>query len=416
MSVALLTTSPRRTWSLRTSFWVVVAAQVLLLAGSNFPTPLFPVYERTYGFSSGMVTLLFAVYVLAVIPSMLTLGRLADRIGRRPTLVAGIAISAASSLAFAFAGGIAWLFAGEIIYGVAAGLVMSCAPVAIRELHPKGSAAGGSLAATLAFPVGLTLGPLVSGVLATVTPWPTVAPYALDVALAGALVLALLRIPETRPDVPRPARRPPVLHVPAEIRGTFLATTLAGATPWMATGWVFGLSPSFLHEELGVHITQPVVAGLFAALMVASNGAAQLGFRRHHHLVGALRAALVVMVVGIGAIAASTLVGALPLALAGAVLAGGGAGVVQLSTMASVQAMAPDHARGGVNSAFLTAGYVGLSVPVVLAGVTADRLGLGHVTGWYLVGLAVLVGGALLASRRPTERAVVDDRCELAAA
>lgn len=73
----------RRTWSLRTSFWLVVGAQTLLLAASNFPTPLFPLYERQYGFSSGMVTVLFAVYVVALIPSMLTIGRLADRIGRR---------------------------------------------------------------------------------------------------------------------------------------------------------------------------------------------------------------------------------------------------------------------------------------------------------------------------------------------
>ena len=41
------------TWSLRTSFWLVVAAQVLLFAGSNLPTPLFPFYEQRYGFGSG---------------------------------------------------------------------------------------------------------------------------------------------------------------------------------------------------------------------------------------------------------------------------------------------------------------------------------------------------------------------------
>ena len=34
----------RRTWSLRTSFLVVAATQTLLLAASNFPTPLFPMY------------------------------------------------------------------------------------------------------------------------------------------------------------------------------------------------------------------------------------------------------------------------------------------------------------------------------------------------------------------------------------
>ena len=31
-------------WSRRTSFWLVVATQVLVLAASNFPTPLFPIY------------------------------------------------------------------------------------------------------------------------------------------------------------------------------------------------------------------------------------------------------------------------------------------------------------------------------------------------------------------------------------
>src|ERR1700712_3355474 len=108
--------APRRTWSRRTSFWLVVAAQTLLVAASNFPTPLFPIYERRYGFSSGVVTLLFGAYVLALIPSLLTLGRLADRIGRRPSLVAGMAVTVVSSAAFAGARGVGWLFAGEIIY------------------------------------------------------------------------------------------------------------------------------------------------------------------------------------------------------------------------------------------------------------------------------------------------------------
>ncbi len=64
----LAPSAPRRTWSLRTSFWLVVGAQVLLFAGSNFPTPLFPIYEQRYGFGSGVVTLLFGVYVVALDP------------------------------------------------------------------------------------------------------------------------------------------------------------------------------------------------------------------------------------------------------------------------------------------------------------------------------------------------------------
>jgi hypothetical protein len=51
----------------------------------------------------------------------------------------------------------------------------------------------------VAVAAGLTLGPLVSSVVATVSPSPTVAPFPLDIVLAVALALALLGIPETRP-------------------------------------------------------------------------------------------------------------------------------------------------------------------------------------------------------------------------
>jgi len=382
-----------------TSFWVVVFTQGLLLAASNFPTPLFPHYERQYGFSSGMVTALFAVYVVALVPSLLTLGRFTDRIGRRPSLVAGIAISAVSSLAFAAARNVGWLFAGEIIYGIAGGLVMSSASVAIRELHPRQSVAGGALAATVAAAAGLTLGPLVSGTLATVTPWPTVAPYVLDIVLAVVLVAALLRIPETRPNHPVTARRAPAFHVPREIRPPFIATVLAGAAGWMFTGWVLGLSPSFLHEELNVQVTQPVVLGLFAALVLVCNGTAQLTFRRFNTAVS-LRAGLLTMLSGMAIIAGSARVESLAVALVGAVIAGAGAGVVQMNTMGTLLHIAPAHARGGVTSAFLTICYVAMSLPVLVAGFSADGVGLGVVTGWYLVALALVVVTAVVVSLR----------------
>src|SRR5262249_20400716 len=157
---------PRHQISLRTSFALVVAAQVLLFAGSNLPTPLFPMYEQRYGFGSGVVTLLFGSYVGVLIPALVLLGPLADRVGRRPLLAIGIALPAVSSAVFAVAAGVAWLFGGEVIYGIGSALVMSCVSVAIRELHPKRNVAAASVAASVAMAAGLTLGPLVSGILA----------------------------------------------------------------------------------------------------------------------------------------------------------------------------------------------------------------------------------------------------------
>src|SRR6516225_8913952 len=182
--LTLTATRPVPAWSLRTGFALVVAAQILLFAGSNLPTPLFPIYAQQYGFGSATVTLLFGSYVAVLIPALLFVGTMSDRIGRRPLLVSGIAITVVSSIAFAAARSVGWLFAGEMIYGIGAALVMSCVSVAIRELHPRAHVASAALAASVAMAVGLTLGPLISGLLASATPWPTTAPYVLDIVLA----------------------------------------------------------------------------------------------------------------------------------------------------------------------------------------------------------------------------------------
>ncbi len=272
---------------------------------------------------------------------------------------------------------------------------------------PSPAHRGGALAASVAAAAGLLLGPLVSGFLASFTPWPTVSPFALDIVLASLLALALVRIPETRPTKRDESPRTPIIHVPADIRTTFFATALAGASGFMVVGWIFGLSPSYLHEELHVHITQPVVAGLFAALAAATNGAIQLVLRRHHSAT-AMRTALIGVVTGMALMAASTLVNSLPLAIVGAVVSGAGAGISQMNAMATIQRIAPIHARGGVTSAYFTICYLAMSVPVIIAGEAADRFGLGIVTGWFLVGVITLVGAALVLAPRLVETPAED--------
>ena len=405
----------RRMWSRRTSFWLAIATQVLVLAASNFPTPLFPIYAERYHFGAATVTLLFSVYVAALIPAMLTLGRITDRVGRRPALVAGMAITAVSSVAFAAARSVGWLFAGEIIYGIAAGLVMSATTVTIRELHPKQHAGSGALAAMAAVAAGLALGPLVSGALATVTSSPTVAPFLLDIVLAVALALSLLRIPETRPAIAAGQVRPPVLHVPQSIRRTWRATTLASASGWMFMGWILGLSPSFLHEQLGIQISRPIIAGLFAGAVVFTNGLTQILLRHHHEQGGLLRVGIALIPIGLAVFALSPRVGGLAAALVGGMIGGVGGGIVQPNTMATIQAIAPDHARGGLTSAYLSVSYLAMSVPVVIAGLAASVIGLDLATiaTAYLGATAIVAAAAIAASLATRQPEPVKDVFEI---
>src|SRR6478736_3898180 len=64
------------------AFWLVAFAFTVLLLGTTLPTPLYVVYQARWGFSSGMLTLIFAIYSAGVLTALLVCGRLSDEIGR----------------------------------------------------------------------------------------------------------------------------------------------------------------------------------------------------------------------------------------------------------------------------------------------------------------------------------------------
>src|ERR1700689_5143958 len=101
--------STRRTLPTAASFWLVGGMTTVLLAASSVPSPLNPVYQAGFGFSALTLTAIFAVYVLALLISLLTVGRLSEVIGRRPVLAAGLIVEAASMTLFFAATGVAWL-------------------------------------------------------------------------------------------------------------------------------------------------------------------------------------------------------------------------------------------------------------------------------------------------------------------
>src|SRR5581483_4973611 len=70
--------------------WLTAYAFAGVLVGTTLPTPLYPFYERQWGVSALVITVIFAVYAVGVIAALLCLGSVSDRIGRRPALLAAL--------------------------------------------------------------------------------------------------------------------------------------------------------------------------------------------------------------------------------------------------------------------------------------------------------------------------------------
>src|SRR4051794_30469318 len=91
---------------------VVVAT---LFSGSTLLTPLYDLYRSTYRFSALVLVLLYAVYVIGNLTALVLFGRLSDQIGRKPVVLAGLGLAAASTLLFLTAQSPALLFAGRVV-------------------------------------------------------------------------------------------------------------------------------------------------------------------------------------------------------------------------------------------------------------------------------------------------------------
>ncbi|WP_329071103.1 MFS transporter [Streptomyces sp. NBC_01429] len=382
------------------------------MAGTTLPTPLYGLYRAQLGFSELMVTIVFAVYALGVIATLLLAGNVSDEVGRRPVLLCALGLSAASALCFLFEGGLVALFAGRLLSGFAAGLLSGAATVTVMELAPPGREARAGLAATAANMGGLGCGPLLAGLLAQYAPWPLRLPFLAHLALVAVAGVLTWYLPETvarkkRAEQDQGQRtrgrwgplRPQGLVVPPQVRGVFASSALAAFAGFALLGLFTAVAPSFMAQTLQVRnlaVSGAVVFSVFLASTVGQSLLGRVGVR------AALPGGCLVLVVGLALVGASLAVRSLPLLVAGALCGGLGQGLAFRAAMTAVSGAAPPEHRGGTVSAFFVVAYLGISLPVVGVGALTLWLGLrGAGMTFTVVVLALAAGVGLYLLRRP---------------
>ena len=268
--------SGRRDLGPAPAFWLLSYAFLILFVGTTIPTPLYRVYQEELHFSSGILTLIFAVYVLFLLPSLLVFGRISDRIGRRTVLLFGFTVAALAAAIFAGAQSLASLFVERALQGIATGVVAGAGTAALLELEPNGNSRRAAFAVTVANASGAALGPLFAGLFAEYGPWPTQLPFIVYLWLMLPIA-ALALMPETVLK-----RRPFALElrlpaVPHAIRTQFAFASAVSFTVWAAAALYLTLAPSYVAMLLG--LGNLAVGGAFVSLMLLASAAAQFLWR-----------------------------------------------------------------------------------------------------------------------------------------
>jgi MFS family permease len=148
---------------LKTSRLAILFVTVLVdMIGFGIVLPLLPFYAEEFGATPLQVTLLIASFAATQFVAVPVWGRVSDRLGRRPFIVAGLFASAVSYLIFGLAGSLATLFISRIAAGAAGGTISVAQAYVADTTGPEDRAHGlGMLGA--ASGLGVLIGPAIGG-------------------------------------------------------------------------------------------------------------------------------------------------------------------------------------------------------------------------------------------------------------
>jgi len=383
----------RRALPRAAAFWTVTATTGVLLAASSAPSPLYPVYQAQFGFSALTLTAIFAVYVLALLLSLLTAGRLSDYLGRRPVLAVALLVEAGAMAVFLGADGVGALFAARIVQGLATGAAVGALGAYLLDLQPVDGSRLGSLVNSAAATGGLGIGAAATGLLIQYAPHPTRLVFLILLIAFVALAAITAVLPETVDAKPgaRAALRPRV-SVPAPARRAFLRAVPTMVSTWMLGGLVLSVGGSLLAVVFGQH--DHAVVGLVLGLFAGTAAVTSVLLReRTPEVMAAIGTAG--LFAGTTALVVALATTSLTLFVLGALVAGAGFGPAFLGAFRTVSQLAAPHERAGLISAIYVVSYLALSVPAVVAGLLITDHGLRDTSIVYGIVVAAVAAGTL---------------------
>src|SRR5437879_2172745 len=132
------------------------------LIGFGIIMPILPLYAQRFGAQGiGYGALVFIFSAMQFLATAL-LGRLSDRIGRRPILLTTMVFNAAGYVLFAFAPSYAVLFVARVFCGFASGNI-SAAQAYVADITSPAERARGMGTIGAAFGIGFVVGPMIGG-------------------------------------------------------------------------------------------------------------------------------------------------------------------------------------------------------------------------------------------------------------
>ena len=380
----------------RASLYVSAGVVAHTLWTSAAPAMTYRLYAQEWHLSHTVTAEIFAIYPIVVVAVLIGFGDISDHIGRRATMLMGLAASLAGTVLFAIAPGVNSLFLARALMGLGVGLTAGPSTAAVVEFA--------ALITTVAQAGGFAAALLLSGVLVQYAPWPTRLSFWVLAVLLTLLFAGVWFLPHHTGANRQSRWRPRLPMIPRNVRPAFMLASLAMMTAYTHGVLVLSLGGQVARDLVGTHnaLVGAAVLSLFPIMFGATS------------IFGRSRPPRTAMIGG--AIASATGMALLALAVARQDLivfllatstAGAGYSLLFMSGLQVINAAAPPDRRGGVLSAMYLFSYLSMGATAVVLGAVATAsslafavdLGAGVITVLSLATLLLAAAGHGLARR-----------------
>lgn len=175
---------------------IIFLIMLMDIVGMSIIFPVAPYIVQKYSGNALMVTMLTVIYAGAQFFAAPALGKISDRVGRRPVLLISVFGSVVGYFVFGIGGALWVLFLSRLIDGITGGNISTASAYIIDVSKPEERAKNFTLLG-MAYGVGFILGPALGGVLGQ---WNLNAPvYAAGIIFLLSTALVYFRLPESLP-------------------------------------------------------------------------------------------------------------------------------------------------------------------------------------------------------------------------
>ncbi|WP_110969370.1 MFS transporter [Pseudomonas huaxiensis] len=378
---------------------ILAFALCLVTFAVNLQAPLYTAYAALSGQGAAATAVAFSGYVVGVLPVLLLLGGLADRVGHKPLIIAALCLSMLATLLTMLAPGLTTLASARTLLGVGTALASATGTAYMGELMRNGDSRAAANRVTASTSLGFGLGAAVTSLFllqgATLVP----GSFALHLSLALVALLAVSGLPD-----PGVRRQTALLRLPFYPTGS-LPYGLAILLAWGCVGLVIALMPSILARH------QLANWSGMSTFCVISCGLLFQPLARRMTPARSTGLGLLVLPCSYALLAWGAHSGTLPAVLLGAIGASSACyGFIYLGGLSAVNALAGTE-KTRASAGFFLLAYLGFSLPVIFTGLLADRFGAGTALSLFgallLVGCLVVAGALLRSSRNATVQAML---------